>query len=198
MEVVRVELELRISDEVMVRGYETPLMLSGAPSLTISTPHGEASGGNAHIGSLADVEAQIMTFIDGTDPTISRAMRSFARKVGGAEHGVMIVKKVIHDPQSILSTPVTTTEHTPPSDPMEVRRQSMTLALALVMDVMDSNTNILTSNLYTGNTDTDIWKCHDEPEQTLLCNMTYASTLGLSFDSSVLCQHIAIEQHRYR
>lgn len=46
-------------------------MLSGALSLATSASRDEASGDNVHVGSLADVGAHIMTFIDGMDPTIS-------------------------------------------------------------------------------------------------------------------------------
>ncbi|KAF5347934.1 hypothetical protein D9756_010176 [Leucocoprinus leucothites] len=116
----RVELEIRISDEeVMGRGYEALLMLPGAFSSTISTPPDEVGGDNTHVGSLADVEAQIMAFIDGTDPAISRAMGSFERKLGDIEYDVVVVKKAIHDPQSFFSAPVTTTETTLISDPTQ-------------------------------------------------------------------------------
>lgn len=70
MEDARVEHEMRIPDEGIVgRGYEALLMLPGALSSTISAPHDEASSDNARVGSLVDVEAQIMAFIDETHPS---------------------------------------------------------------------------------------------------------------------------------
>ena len=108
----RVELEIRISDEeVMGRGYEALLMLPGALSSLSSavspsslTPDGETSV--TSVGLVIDVEAQIRSFIDGTDPAISRAMRSFERKLENIEHDIVIVKKVLHDPQSFFQSPL--------------------------------------------------------------------------------------------
>ncbi|KAF5347978.1 hypothetical protein D9756_010169 [Leucocoprinus leucothites] len=77
------ELGFRISDDIMARAYEALPMLPGAPSSTTSTPHDRASGDHAHTGSLADVEAQILAFIDGTDPTISPTVKSFEWKLEG-------------------------------------------------------------------------------------------------------------------
>jgi len=98
----RVELEIRISDEeVMGRGYEALLMLPGALS---SLSSGETSV--TSVGLVIDVEAQIRSFIDGTDSVISRAMRSFERKLENIEHDIVIVKKVLHDPQSFFQSPL--------------------------------------------------------------------------------------------
>ncbi|KXN87174.1 hypothetical protein AN958_09100 [Leucoagaricus sp. SymC.cos] len=104
----RVELEICISDEeVLARGYEALLFLPGALPSTASssTPSSHSNKvSESDIESLAEVESQIRAFVDGTDPTISHALASFRRKLEDIEHDVIIVKKAMHDPDSLFTS----------------------------------------------------------------------------------------------
>lgn len=111
----RVELEIRISDEeVMGRGYEALLMLPGALSSTVLSsspaPDDEKDGNGiiSSTGLVADAEAQMRAFIDGTDPMVSRAMGLFKKKLEDIEHDVVIVKKVLHESSSLLTSSAST------------------------------------------------------------------------------------------
>ncbi|KAJ3564956.1 hypothetical protein NP233_g7953 [Leucocoprinus birnbaumii] len=121
----RVELEIRIADEeVMGGGYEALLMLPGAlvPSaLGASSPSSSelmANGDSVTEATVADVEAQIRAFVDGTDPVISRALSSFERKLENIEHDIVTVKKAMHEPHTILSPPESTPSPAPSSTPL--------------------------------------------------------------------------------
>jgi hypothetical protein len=120
---VRVELEIRISDEeVLGRGYEALLLLlpGALPSPVPSPSDGfnpETGGGGGEISggeTLAEVEAQIQAFINGTDPTIERALKSFTKKLEDVEHDIMVVKRVLHDP-SPSPSPASPAQNTNPS-----------------------------------------------------------------------------------
>ncbi|KAJ2919876.1 hypothetical protein MD484_g620, partial [Candolleomyces efflorescens] len=52
--------------------------------------------GKAGMGGLGEVEDQIQAFIDGTEPSIVKAMEGFRRKLGDAEHDIAALKKAVH------------------------------------------------------------------------------------------------------
>ncbi|KAF7778953.1 hypothetical protein Agabi119p4_3298 [Agaricus bisporus var. burnettii] len=82
---VRVELEIRVLDEdVLGRGYETLLMCSLSPS------GGEEGKWNE------EEEEEVLDFVNGTDPSIVKAMKGFEDKVRDLEEDVGVMKKVVY------------------------------------------------------------------------------------------------------
>ncbi|XP_006457724.1 hypothetical protein AGABI2DRAFT_198692, partial [Agaricus bisporus var. bisporus H97] len=80
---VRVELEIRVLDEdVLGRGYETLLMCSLSPS----------SGGEEGKWKEEE-EEEVLAFVNGTDPSIVKAMKGFEDKVRDLEEDVGVMKK---------------------------------------------------------------------------------------------------------
>lgn len=110
---VRVELEIRISDEeVLGRGYEALLSVPGAlqatsPSLGPREAVAVGSSDGEGKETLETIEVQIQAFVNGTDPTVQKAVKTFERKLEDLQHDVAVVKRAVYDPQSeILSAPV--------------------------------------------------------------------------------------------
>ncbi|KAJ7164024.1 hypothetical protein C8R43DRAFT_1122982 [Mycena crocata] len=91
----RVELEIRVADErVLARGWETIVLLPGAPSSASS--HG---GGR---DEATEMEAQIAAFVRRDD----QAREGFARKLADVEHDIGVVKRVLYAPPSEPAAPV--------------------------------------------------------------------------------------------
>ena len=80
---VRVELEIRISDEERIaRGYSTLLSVPGA-----ITSEAEAQ----------DVERAVRGFVDGSDAAVARALSQFSRKRDDLEHDIAALKLAVHE-----------------------------------------------------------------------------------------------------
>lgn len=79
----RVELEIRSADEERVtQALQTLLKVKGA-----ITSEKE----------MVDLEEKVTTFVEGTDKSVSRAMRQFSQKVDDLTHDIASIKAFIHD-----------------------------------------------------------------------------------------------------
>ena len=104
---VRVELEIKVSDEILLaKGYEAllrvPEALKSFPSITEG---GVVDGDDADHPSLGTVEHQIEAFVDGTDAAVRKAKETFAKKLEDVQHDIAVLKKALHDPQSLFEPP---------------------------------------------------------------------------------------------
>ncbi|CCM00489.1 uncharacterized protein FIBRA_02523 [Fibroporia radiculosa] len=80
---VRVELEIRITDEArMISGYEALLTIPGAMSEEVNQ---------------VELEVEIEAFVNGTDKAVVRATQSFARKLDDLEHDIASLKRALHE-----------------------------------------------------------------------------------------------------
>ena len=125
---VRVEVEIRISDEeVLAKGYEVLLCVPGAlhssfapessllsPSLQAnqpqhqlypdkSQPPREDQDFNLEDSSSipptqSELEIQIQDFITGTDPNVIKAREGFSKKLEDVQHDIAVLKRTIHNP----------------------------------------------------------------------------------------------------
>ena len=111
---VRVEVEIRISDEeVLAKGYEVLLCVPGAlyssfapaPSLLSQSypDDGEdqtfAPNDSSSIPpTQSELEIQVEAFIAGTDPSVTKAREGFSKKLEDVQHDIAILKKATHDP----------------------------------------------------------------------------------------------------
>ncbi|KAI0080533.1 hypothetical protein K474DRAFT_1704606 [Panus rudis PR-1116 ss-1] len=86
----RVELEIRVADEERVYlGYETLLSIPGAI---------QQSGEDESDGvDRAQLEEDIRAFIDGSDPTVHKAMGQFTHKLDDLQHDIACVKRALHE-----------------------------------------------------------------------------------------------------
>ncbi|EIW84667.1 hypothetical protein CONPUDRAFT_162038 [Coniophora puteana RWD-64-598 SS2] len=79
----RVELEIRISDELLVaRGLETLLSVPGA-----LPTHQERE----------ETETKAHAFVDGSDESVRGAMRKFAGKLEDLQHDIACLKRAVHE-----------------------------------------------------------------------------------------------------
>ncbi|KAG6867578.1 hypothetical protein C0993_000946 [Termitomyces sp. T159_Od127] len=107
----RVEVEIRIADEEVVgRGFEMMLSVPGA--LVPPTPHAHLNSGHEQDQDTTthlDVERQVEAFVDGTDPSVDKAIRSLSRKLEDIEHDIAVLQRVMHDVDdtdaALLSSP---------------------------------------------------------------------------------------------
>ncbi|KAG8829439.1 hypothetical protein FRC17_006567 [Serendipita sp. 399] len=87
----RVELEILISDEARIsQGYETLLQLRGGDS------DGSGSMGASPMKQDA-LQEKIKVFIDGSEPSISKAISLFEEKLENLQHDIAIIKRVVHE-----------------------------------------------------------------------------------------------------
>lgn len=106
---VRVELEIKIGDEaLLIKGYEALLQVPGAlssytRSVDVSRSASDAQGAGDDIPFGRSIEGQIKAFVDGTDTTVKRTREMFKAKLEDVQHDIAILKRAIHDPESILS-----------------------------------------------------------------------------------------------
>ena len=99
---VRVELEIKIGDEALVvKGYEALLRVPDA--LSSCTRNDGVSAGVDRDASDTNIELQIKDFVDGTDPRVKKTLEMFKAKLEDIQHDIAVLKRVIHDPESILS-----------------------------------------------------------------------------------------------
>lgn len=98
----RVELEIRVGDEVLLtKGYEALLSVPGAlDTASLCAPDSEGGEGSRGMDTQLEVEKQISDFISGADPAVSRARDTFARKLDDVQHDIAALKRAIHDPES--------------------------------------------------------------------------------------------------
>ncbi|KAH9482685.1 hypothetical protein JR316_0004785 [Psilocybe cubensis] len=106
----RVELEIRVGDETLLaKGFEALLSVPGA---LLEHQQGEEQPLDTHgmfesqkdsdlLPKQSEVEKQIKAFVDGTDPAVRRARDIFARKLEDVQHDIAVLKKAIHDPESM-------------------------------------------------------------------------------------------------
>lgn len=86
----RVELEIRSADEERIaKGYETLLAIPDALSDDLNEP---------------DLCKQVEAFIDGSDPTVSRAEESLRHKRDDLEHDIAVVKVAMSETSPLLPT----------------------------------------------------------------------------------------------
>lgn len=88
----RVELEIRCADEERVtQAFQTLLMVKGA---IVSEEE------------MAHLEEKVIAFIEGTDKSVSRAIRQFSQKLDDLTHDIASIKAFIHDiPDNIPEPP---------------------------------------------------------------------------------------------
>ena len=107
---VRVELEIKIGDDVLLaKGYEALLRVPGAlhPSSSQSqtAAHSDRTSVEDEIDtdtslSYPAVQKQIEAFLNETDPAVRKAKETFARKLGDVQHDIAALKRALHDPES--------------------------------------------------------------------------------------------------
>ena len=114
---VRVEVEIRISDEeVLAKGYEVLLCVPGAlyssstPAPSLLSPALQPYQDYDKDQSFAledsqsvpptqsELEIQVQAFIAGTDPSVTKACEGFTRKLEDVQHDIAVLKRAIHDP----------------------------------------------------------------------------------------------------
>ena len=125
---VRVEIEIRISDEeVLAKGYEVLLCVPGAlysasapessllsPSLQYNQPQhqlhhdqlqpsGEYQDLNFKESSSIpptqpELEIQVRAFVLGTDLSVVKAREGFSKKLEDVQHDIAVLKRAIHNP----------------------------------------------------------------------------------------------------
>jgi hypothetical protein len=79
----RVELEIRSADEERVtQAFQTLLRVKGA----ITSEE-----------EMVDLEEKVTAFVEGTDKSVSRAMRQFSQKLDDLTHDIASIKAFIHD-----------------------------------------------------------------------------------------------------
>ncbi|KAG8936161.1 hypothetical protein FRC02_004189 [Tulasnella sp. 418] len=79
----RVELEIRVADEErLVKGWETMLTVPGALD---------------DESNRESIELQINNFVTGTDPTVTKVLKTFTRKLEDLEHDVVLLKRAVHE-----------------------------------------------------------------------------------------------------
>ncbi|KAJ2925718.1 hypothetical protein H1R20_g11375, partial [Candolleomyces eurysporus] len=85
-----------------VSSFFSPLRSAPAQVFRSQTPtNGHANrNGNGSAMGLGDVEDQIQAFIDGTEPSIVKAMEGFRRKLGDVEHDIAALKMAVHQDSS--------------------------------------------------------------------------------------------------
>ena len=115
---VRVEVEIRISDEeVLAKGYEVLLCVPGAlysssasaPSLlspSLQPPDQDLAMKDASSIPLtqSELDIQIQAFITGTDPSVTKACEGFYKKLEDVQHDIAVLKRAIHDPDPEMLT----------------------------------------------------------------------------------------------
>ena len=131
---VRVEIEIRISDEeVLAKGYEVLLCVPGAlysPSVPVPSPSLQSDQHqlyqSRHLSqthsdydedqdfSLKDcsslpvtqseLQIKIQAFITGTDPSVTKACEGFSKKLEDVQHDIAVLKRAIHDPDPAMMT----------------------------------------------------------------------------------------------
>ncbi|KAG6892134.1 hypothetical protein C0992_001716, partial [Termitomyces sp. T32_za158] len=95
----RVELEIRIADEEIVgRGFEMMLCVPGAlasptPIVHLNSEQEQDQDTTTHL----DVENQVKAFVDGTDPSVDKAIRSLSQKLEDIEHDIAVLQRSVHD-----------------------------------------------------------------------------------------------------
>ena len=90
----RVELEIRSTDEERtIHAFQTLLRVKGA----ITSEE-----------EMSELEQQIISFVEGRDQTVSRAMRQFSQKLDDLTHDIASIKAFAHDlSDNVLETPKT-------------------------------------------------------------------------------------------
>ncbi|KAF9819807.1 hypothetical protein IEO21_01898 [Rhodonia placenta] len=97
---VRVELEIRVTDEARITsGYEALLTIPGAMSDEVDQE---------------EMEVEIQAFVDGTDKAVAKAMQLFSRKLDDLEHDIAAVKRSLHELASTEEPHLATTPANPP------------------------------------------------------------------------------------
>ncbi|KAI0957902.1 hypothetical protein AcW1_006144 [Taiwanofungus camphoratus] len=92
---VRVELEIRITDEARITsGYRTLLSVPGAITDEVDE---------------TEMNTQIRAFVDGTDTAVVKATQQFTRKLDDLEHDIASIKRTLHE----LSTSTSPEESQP-------------------------------------------------------------------------------------
>ncbi|KAH9950225.1 hypothetical protein B0H21DRAFT_803077 [Amylocystis lapponica] len=88
---VRVELEIRITDEARIAsGYETLLSVPGAISDEVDAPA---------------LEGEMLAFVDGTDRAVAKATQQFARKLDDLQHDIASIKRTLYELASAAEEP---------------------------------------------------------------------------------------------
>lgn len=96
----RVELEIRIADEEVVgRGFEMMLCVPGAlaSSPTLHVHLNSEQEQDQDTMTHSDVERQVEAFVDGTDPSVNKAVWTLSRKLEDIEHDIAVLQRVVHD-----------------------------------------------------------------------------------------------------
>lgn len=80
----RVELEIRVADEErIISGYETLLSVPGALS--------------SHEVDETEVRQEIAAFVEGTTPSVAKALQQFSRKLDDLQHDIASIKRSLHE-----------------------------------------------------------------------------------------------------
>ncbi|KAI0797516.1 hypothetical protein C8Q75DRAFT_801457 [Abortiporus biennis] len=80
---VRVELEIRVADEERIHaGYETLLTVPGAISDEVDEK---------------GIEREILSFVEGKDKVVAKAMQQFSKKLEDLQHDIASIKRTIHE-----------------------------------------------------------------------------------------------------
>ena len=124
---VRVEVEIRVSDEeVLAKGYEVLLCVPGAlhstsapdssllsPALQAKQPEDQLHHDQSEPGqdqdfdfndsssippTQSELEIQIKAFITGTDKSVIKAREGFSKKLADVQHDIAVLKRAIHNP----------------------------------------------------------------------------------------------------
>lgn len=124
---VRVEVEIRISDEeVLAKGYEVLICVPGAldsssaPESSLLSPlqakqpqhqlhhnQPQPSSEDQDVNFIdsssipptqSELEIQVQAFVIGTDPSVIKAREVFSKKLEDVQHDIAVLKRAIHNP----------------------------------------------------------------------------------------------------
>ena len=96
----RVELEIRVADEALLaRGFEALLSIPGAMSPSPSSSSVSVNEYSPHVDSH-DLESEIRAFVEGTEPSVQKALHGFNSRLEDIQHDIAVVKLASHDLQS--------------------------------------------------------------------------------------------------
>ncbi|TFK67113.1 hypothetical protein BDN72DRAFT_115225 [Pluteus cervinus] len=102
----RVELEIRKADEeLLINGYQTLLSVPGALSsspkptfFSLFASHPPLEADDSPPPPLSEIETQVQSFVDGTDPAVQKAQESLQRKLDDVQHDIAALKQAIYNP----------------------------------------------------------------------------------------------------
>ena len=93
----RVELEIRVADEALLaRGFEALLSIPGAMSPSPSSSSVSVNDYSPHVESQ-DLESEIRAFVEGTEPSVQKALHGFNSRLEDIQHDIAVIKLASHD-----------------------------------------------------------------------------------------------------